>query len=72
MGAEYPNEFNHIRELHHSQTQSICRASLLSFNHIRELHHSQTDNNGVVKDKEFNHIRELHHSQTWRWSTLFS
>ena len=34
--------FNHIRELHHSQTYSGVRRAVAVFNHIRELHHSQT------------------------------
>ena len=35
-------KFNHIRELHHSQTASTSAMLILPFNHIRELHHSQT------------------------------
>ena len=56
--------FNHIRELHHSQTVITRINYAFLFNHIRELHHSQTPLfNGVSKFR-FNHIRELHHSQT--------
>ncbi len=35
--------FNHIRELHHSQTAPRDSINPPGFNHIRELHHSQTD-----------------------------
>ena len=35
-------EFNHIRELHHSQTIKDVETRNKEFNHIRELHHSQT------------------------------
>ena len=34
--------FNHIRELHHSQTTKPMMVTTALFNHIRELHHSQT------------------------------
>ncbi len=34
--------FNHIRELHHSQTTTDNISVVAKFNHIRELHHSQT------------------------------
>ena len=34
--------FNHIRELHHSQTCFFQDRLCFGFNHIRELHHSQT------------------------------
>ena len=34
--------FNHIRELHHSQTDVDTQQEDHAFNHIRELHHSQT------------------------------
>ena len=56
--------FNHIRELHHSQTQNSETSKDSPFNHIRELHHSQTCKCYIEGFKSFNHIRELHHSQT--------
>ena len=36
------SKFNHIRELHHSQTDVDTQQEDHAFNHIRELHHSQT------------------------------
>ena len=56
--------FNHIRELHHSQTLNVCELLQVQFNHIRELHHSQTKTCNRSEIIQFNHIRELHHSQT--------
>ena len=57
-------KFNHIRELHHSQTFYPQFDSQTKFNHIRELHHSQTVYSSTSHLRGFNHIRELHHSQT--------
>ena len=58
------SQFNHIRELHHSQTCLLLHSFGRLFNHIRELHHSQTVQRNRIRKKSFNHIRELHHSQT--------
>ena len=62
--ARRPPMFNHIRELHHSQTIFSHFPQNKRFNHIRELHHSQTLSAISLPFLMFNHIRELHHSQT--------